>query len=76
MAALPEYMAPAAYVRLEKMPMTPNGKLDWKGLPEPETEANGGREYEEPVGEIEMAVAEIWEEVLKVERSGATGQLL
>ena len=70
LAALPEYMAPAAYVRLEKLPLTPNGKLDRKGLPEPETEAYGAREYEQPVGEIERAVAEIWAEVLGVERVG------
>ncbi|MGH9968411.1 MAG: amino acid adenylation domain-containing protein, partial [Pyrinomonadaceae bacterium] len=70
-AKLPEYMVPAAYVRLEKLPLTPNGKLDRKALPAPKEDAYGGaRDYEEPVGEIERAVAEIWAEVLKVERVG------
>jgi aryl carrier-like protein len=70
-AKLPEYMVPAAYVRLEKLPLTPNGKLDRKALPEPKEDAYGGaRDYEEPVGEIEQAVAEIWAKVLKVERVG------
>jgi amino acid adenylation domain-containing protein len=69
-AKLPEYMAPAAYVRLEKMPFTRNGKVDRKGLPAPEREAYWVREYEEPKGEAERALAEIWAEVLKVERVG------
>jgi acyl carrier protein len=67
---LPEYMVPAAYVRLERMPLTANGKLDRGGLPKPEGEAYGVREYEAPVGEVEEALAEIWSELLGVERVG------
>jgi hypothetical protein len=63
-------MVPAAYVRMERMPLTPNGKLDRKSLPEPEGEAYGVREYEEPRGETERKLAKIWEEVLRVERVG------
>jgi hypothetical protein len=69
-ATLPGYMVPAAYVRLEKMPLTANGKLDRKGLPPPDGAAYGARDYEEPVGEVETTVAEIWADVLKVERVG------
>ena len=70
-AKLPEYMVPAAYVRLEKLPLTPNGKLNRKALPAPKEDAYGGaRDYEEPIGEIERTVAEIWAKVLKVERVG------
>jgi hypothetical protein len=69
-AALPEYMVPAAYVRLDALPLTPNGKLDRKALPAPEGDAYASREYEAPVGKIEVALAEIWAELLRVERVG------
>jgi amino acid adenylation domain-containing protein len=67
---LPEYMVPGAYVGLEKLPLTGNGKLDRKSLPGPEADAYAARRYEEPEGETERMVAEIWREVLKVERVG------
>ncbi|HEX2093470.1 MAG TPA: alpha/beta fold hydrolase, partial [Longimicrobiaceae bacterium] len=67
---LPEYMVPAAYVRLEEIPLTPNGKVDRRVLPAPEGEAYARRGYEAPVGEVEAALAAIWAEVLKVERVG------
>jgi amino acid adenylation domain-containing protein len=66
--ALPEYMVPAAYVRLDAFPLTPNGKLDRKALPAPEGDAYATREYEAPVGKIEVALAEIWAELLPVEQ--------
>ncbi|HEV2146936.1 MAG TPA: amino acid adenylation domain-containing protein, partial [Longimicrobiaceae bacterium] len=67
---VPEYMVPAAYVRLEEMPLTPNGKLDQRALPAPEGEAYARRGYEAPQGEVEQALAEIWAEVLRLERVG------
>jgi acyl carrier protein len=67
---LPEYMVPAAYVWLEKLPLTASGKLDRKGLPAPEGNAYAARGYEAPQTETEEAVAGIWAEVLKVERVG------
>jgi len=68
--ALPEHMVPAAYVRLDALPLTPTGKLDRRALPAPEGDAYVSRGYEAPVGEVERAVAEIWAEVLEVERVG------
>ena len=67
---LPEYMVQAAYVRLESLPLTPNGKLDRMALPAPDMEAFTVRSYEPPVGEVETRLAEIWAEVLKLDRVG------
>ena len=70
LGSLPEYMVPAAYVRLESLPLTPNGKLDRKALPAPDSDAYARQRYEAPQGEMEIAMAGIWAEVLKLERVG------
>ncbi len=67
---LPGYMVPAVYVLLEKLPFTPNGKLDRKALPLPDDSAYATRAYEAPVGELETAIARAWKEALKMERIG------
>jgi amino acid adenylation domain-containing protein len=67
---LPEYMVPAAYVRLKALPLNANGKLDRKALPEPEADAYLVRRYEAPAGYMETALAAIWADVLKLERVG------
>ncbi|QPB24417.1 amino acid adenylation domain-containing protein (plasmid) [Rhizobium sp. 007] len=67
---LPDYMVPSAFVRLSALPLTPNGKLDRKGLPAPADDAYARRSYEAPQGGIETALAEIWAELLGVERVG------
>jgi acyl carrier protein len=69
-ARLPEYMVPAAYVHLEALPLTANGKLDRKALPAPDGDAYAVRGYEAPVGETETALAAVWSELLGVERVG------
>ncbi|MFJ2280676.1 amino acid adenylation domain-containing protein [Pseudomonas sp. NPDC087803] len=69
-ARLPDALLPAAYVRLDALPLTANGKIDRKALPEPEQGAWLSREYEAPQGAVETALAQIWIDVLKVERVG------
>ncbi|WP_247539250.1 non-ribosomal peptide synthetase, partial [Ralstonia pseudosolanacearum] len=69
-SSLPEYMVPAAYVRLERLPLTPNGKLNRKGLPAPEGQAYASTTYEAPQGEVEQTLAGIWQMLLGVERVG------
>ncbi|HVY38154.1 MAG TPA: amino acid adenylation domain-containing protein, partial [Polyangia bacterium] len=69
-ATLPEYMVPAAYVRLDAFPLTRNGKLDRRALPAPDLESYGSREYDPPRGPVENALAAIWTDVLRVERVG------
>ncbi|RRN46000.1 amino acid adenylation domain-containing protein [Lautropia dentalis] len=69
-AELPAYMVPSAFVRLEAMPLTPNGKVDRKALPAPDTEALITHEYEAPQGSVEELLAGIWQELLGVERVG------
>lgn len=67
---LPEYMVPAAYVYLESMPLTVNGKLDRKALPAPEGSAYVACGYEAPHGEVERELAAIWADVIKREKVG------
>ncbi|WP_425117683.1 non-ribosomal peptide synthase/polyketide synthase [Burkholderia gladioli] len=70
LATMPAYMVPAAYVSLDALPLTPNGKLDRRALPVPDSSALARQAYEAPQGEIESALAEIWAELLGVERVG------
>ncbi|MFJ5362464.1 amino acid adenylation domain-containing protein, partial [Pectobacterium sp. CHL-2024] len=67
---LAEYMIPSAFVALDTFPLTPNGKLDRKALPMPEQSAIASRGYEAPVGELEMALTEIWQNLLGLDRIG------
>ncbi|ATZ94877.1 solanimycin non-ribosomal peptide synthetase SolG [Dickeya fangzhongdai] len=69
-AQLPEYMVPAAFVKLDQLPLTANGKLDRKALPQPDDSSFSRRAYEAPQGDVEIAMAELWQELLGVERIG------
>ncbi|MEG1056232.1 MAG: phosphopantetheine-binding protein, partial [Janthinobacterium sp.] len=70
LAHLPEFMVPALFLHLDALPLSPNGKLDRKALPQPDTEALQNREYQAPEGETETLLAAIWAELLGVERVG------
>jgi len=65
---LPEYMVPAAVVRLDSLPLNSNGKLDRKALPAPDSDSFAREVYEEPQGEIEATVAKIWADLLRLDR--------
>ncbi|EMH5497955.1 amino acid adenylation domain-containing protein [Serratia nevei] len=67
---LPEYMVPSAYVWLDALPLTANGKLDRRALPEPERTAVGTREYAAPQGETETTLARVWCELLEIGQIG------
>ncbi|PWK86299.1 non-ribosomal peptide synthase protein (TIGR01720 family)/amino acid adenylation domain-containing protein [Lentzea atacamensis] len=66
---LPEPFVPSEFVLLDRFPLTPNGKVDRAALPEPGRGAESG--HRAPSGEVETALAEIWAEVLPVDRVGA-----
>ena len=68
--SLTQYMVPTAYLQLEKMPMTPNGKTDLKALPEPEIAVSG--EYEAPANDTERAFCDIFAGILQLDKVGAT----
>jgi hypothetical protein len=67
--SLPDYMVPAVFVRLDRMPTTPTGKLDRKALPEPEESAND-KSFRPPVGAMESAICKIFEEMTGAPRVG------
>ncbi|WP_236575791.1 MULTISPECIES: non-ribosomal peptide synthetase [Paenibacillus] len=68
--SLPDYMIPSYFTQLPEMPLTPNGKIDRKALPEPDASQGRSRDYAAPRTETERAVAEVWQAVLQVDRVG------
>lgn len=69
-ATLPDYMVPTAFVWLEALPLSPNGKLDRRALPALAPDAAMREAYVEPQGETERLLAQIWQGLLSVERVG------
>ncbi|MGL4094972.1 condensation domain-containing protein, partial [Agrobacterium cavarae] len=67
---LPDYMVPAAYVRLDAMPLTPNGKLDRDALPAPDGAAYASRGHVPPQGPVEETLAAIWQDLLNIQQVG------
>ncbi|WP_434034546.1 amino acid adenylation domain-containing protein [Cupriavidus sp. a3] len=67
-AALPDYMVPAAVLRLDSLPVTPNGKLDRRALPEPQWQAEAA--YAAPVSAPERMLAAVWADVLGIAQVG------
>jgi amino acid adenylation domain-containing protein/non-ribosomal peptide synthase protein (TIGR01720 family) len=68
---LPPYMIPAAFVFLDVIPLTPNGKVDRRALPAPpEERPDVGTSYRAPGSEVEIELANIWARVLRLDRVG------
>ncbi|HEX2926727.1 MAG TPA: amino acid adenylation domain-containing protein [Ruminiclostridium sp.] len=73
---LPEYMVPSAFVKLDRLPVTPNGKLDRKSLPKPDIALLNTDEYEKPVNELEEKLAAIWSEILGIDKVGTKSRFI
>ena len=69
-SSLADYMVPDAYMQMDSMPMTPNGKINRKALPVPEMKR--ATEYEAPKGEMEELFCSIFSDILKIKEVGAT----
>ncbi|MGW0752685.1 non-ribosomal peptide synthetase [Streptomyces sp. NPDC002587] len=71
-ADLPEYMVPAAFVTLDALPLSPNGKVDRAALPEPDGRADrAAAAYVAPRDDTELVLAALWAELLETDRVGA-----
>ncbi|CAA9203061.1 amino acid adenylation domain-containing protein [Flavobacterium collinsii] len=68
--SLPEYMVPMIWVELAELPLTSNGKLDRKALPDPDSSDLSTKEYIAPRTETEGKLAQIWQNLLGVEKVG------
>ena len=68
--SLTKYMVPTAYLQLQEMPMTPNGKTDVKALPEPQLAITSA--YVAPANDTERSFCDIFASILQIERVGAT----
>lgn len=67
---LPSYMIPQCFITLDKIPLTPNGKVNKKALPIPDMNIETGEGYEGATTTIELRLVHIWEEELKVDKVG------
>ena len=67
---IPDYMMPSFFVHLEKMPVTPGGKIDKKALPVPEVTTPASTAYVEPVTAVQIKLCEIFEKALGIEKVG------
>jgi amino acid adenylation domain-containing protein len=69
---LPDYMVPSTVTTLEAFPLTPNGKVDRKALPEPVRERSGSHELVAPRTQLERKLTSIWERELEIRPIGVT----
>jgi len=68
--SLPDYMLPSYFIRVEKIPLTGNGKIDRKALEAISIDMRSGAEYAAPRNEIEQKITDAWKKVLQLEKVG------
>jgi amino acid adenylation domain-containing protein len=69
-AKLPGYMVPASFVKLEKLPLAPNGKIDRKALPSPDSQTGENRASDAPRDVLEQQLTHLWRKILGVRQIG------
>ncbi|HEX3048887.1 MAG TPA: non-ribosomal peptide synthetase, partial [Bacillota bacterium] len=67
---LPDYMIPSFFIQLEKLPLTANGKVDWRLLPEPSNVNIISAEYLPPRNSLEEELVQVWQQVLGIDKIG------
>ena len=67
---LPDYMVPALWTAIDSLPLTANGKLDTKALPDPDASTLLTDSYEPPRNELETTLASLWQDLLGIDRIG------
>jgi hypothetical protein len=69
-SSLPEYMVPGVFVAIDRVPLTPNGKVDYKALPQTSAAIERAESVQPMEGTTEESIASIWRSVLGHERFG------
>ena len=67
---LPNYMIPSFYIPIDAIPLTTNGKVNKKELPNPDTSTRIRKEYVAPSNDVEVALVEFWQEILNIDGIG------
>ncbi|GAK56428.1 amino acid adenylation domain protein [Candidatus Vecturithrix granuli] len=67
---LPDYMVPAIFIALDEFPLTPNGKVNRRALPEPEQRTQSSAAFVSPQNELERQIADVWHEMLHLDTIG------
>ena len=68
---LPEYMLPSIFVKMDTMPLTPNGKIDRKSLPHPKiNRPELVQEFIQPQNELQKSISRLWSKILKIDKIG------
>ncbi|MDQ1352485.1 MAG: hypothetical protein QG657_2791, partial [Acidobacteriota bacterium] len=68
-AEMPDYMVPSYFMRLEQIPLTPNGKTDYRALPLPSPEGRTTKQRIAPTDEIEKNLTHLWAELLNLDEN-------